>query len=182
MTKRLSPEVKAARKAARHVPSDIIVCGDLAYVKLSQGLTATIDAGDVPLVHARRWAAVRRFDGRAFYAVSGHGEQRVWMHRLIVDAERGQDVDHEDGDGLNNRRGNLRAATRAENSRNQRRRRNSRSGFKGVTWHKLGGRWAAQITANGKNHYLGLFDTPEAAHAAYVAASHTLHGQFARAA
>jgi len=54
------------------------------------------------------------------------------------------------------------------------------SGFKGVTWIKQSQKWAAQIQHNGQNHYLGLFNTAEEAHAVRCEAAHRLHGKFAR--
>jgi hypothetical protein len=102
------------------------------------------------------------------------------MHREIFGACDGQLVDHVDGDGLNNRRSNLRIATRAENNRNAAVRKDNTSGFKGVHWHKGDGRWQAQIRVAGKRIRLGAFDTPEAAHAAYCEAAARYHGAFAR--
>ena len=88
------------------------------------------------------------------------------------------DIDHEDGDGLHNWFINLRDATRAQNSGNTRRRSHNTSGFKGVT--RKGRRWAAQIMIDGRKCYLGTFDTPELAHAAYVEAARAHFGEFAR--
>jgi hypothetical protein len=88
-------------------------------------------------------------------------------------------VDHINGSTADNRWENLRACTQGENVRNQCRARDNSSGFKGVSYCR--GKWQAQIMAGGKQHYLGLFDSPEIAHAAYVAASGRLHGNFARA-
>lgn len=90
-------------------------------------------------------------------------------------------LDHIDGDGLNNRITNLRRATCAENARNRRRPRTNSSGLKGAVWHKKAGRWQAQLKLEGKAKYLGLFDTAEEAHAAYLSAANEFYKQFARA-
>lgn len=89
-------------------------------------------------------------------------------------------IDHRDGDGLSNRWDNLRLSTVSQNNANQQRRRDNTTGFKGVTWHKAAGRYQAKIGIAGASHYLGLFDTPEAAHAAYRAAASRAYGAFAR--
>jgi hypothetical protein len=94
----------------------------------------------------------------------------------------GMDIDHINGDGLDNRWSNLRLATRAENIRNSRTKATNTSGFKGVSWHKRDRKWQAHIKINGRSKNLGLFEAPEDAHAAYVAAAQKYHGEFARAA
>lgn len=88
-------------------------------------------------------------------------------------------IDHRDGNPANNCWNNLRRATYSENNANRALQRNNRSGFKGVSLR--GGKWRARIRKNGRLHALGAFATPEAAHAAYVAAAHRLFGEFARA-
>ena len=89
-------------------------------------------------------------------------------------------VDHIDGDGLNNRRGNLRLATAGQNQHNKGLQRNNTSGFKGVRWRSDKGKWVARIDKDGKRRHLGYFDTVEGAHSAYVAASMAIHGEFGR--
>lgn len=89
-------------------------------------------------------------------------------------------IDHINCDPGDNRFCNLREASRSENARNSKLNARNTSGFKGVTWEKNAKRWMAQIQVNCKNNNLGLFDTPEEAHSAYIAAAEKLHGEFAR--
>lgn len=89
-------------------------------------------------------------------------------------------VDHRNGIRLDNRWKNLRAATRSQNSQNAGAHKDSFSSLKGAHWHPGAGRWMASIMIAGKSHYLGLFATPELAHAAYCEAATRLHGEFAR--
>jgi hypothetical protein len=85
-------------------------------------------------------------------------------------------VDHRDGDNTNNAWLNLREATNAQNGQNQMQaQKGSTSGYLGVNWDKAKGKWLARIGLNGKSKNLGRFDTPEEAHAAYVAAKRKLH-------
>ncbi len=102
------------------------------------------------------------------------------MHRQIMNAPKGIEVDHINSNGLDNRRSNLRLANRSENMRNICATSRNTSGFKGVTWHKAHSKWQAQITLNRKTYYLGLRETPAEAHALYCEASKKLHGEFSR--
>lgn len=91
------------------------------------------------------------------------------------------DIDHMDCDTLNNRWRNLRSATRSQNNCNSKRRSDNKSGFKGVSRKSTSPKlWLASIAFEGKRRSLGLFATPEEAHAAYVAASAKIHGEFAK--
>lgn len=89
-------------------------------------------------------------------------------------------IDHIDLDRLNNRVFNLRIATAAQNHWNRPPNKRNKSGYKGVIFHKVSGRWAARISASRMKFHIGLFDTAEAAHEAYVAYSKLLHGEFSR--
>ena len=89
------------------------------------------------------------------------------------------ELDHKDRERQHNWIGNLRLADRGLNTQNRTRRKDSRSAYKGVTFHKASGRWSAQIQKNYVPKYLGLFDTPQEAYAAYAAAAAELFGEFA---
>jgi Demerecviridae HNH endonuclease len=89
-----------------------------------------------------------------------------------------QVIDHRDLDPSNNRLTNLRRATKSQNNANRRVCRNNASGLKGVSPDR--GRWRASIRKNGRRRHLGMFPTPQAAHAAYVKAARKLFGRFAR--
>ena len=105
-------------------------------------------------------------------------------HRVIMAMETGawpaNDVDHINGDRTDNRRANLRLATRSENLRNTGVKASSRSGIKGVTFHTARNKWVAQIRAGGENHRLGYFKCRTAAMVTYVKANRALHGEFGR--
>ena len=93
------------------------------------------------------------------------------------------DIDHIDGDRMNNRLSNLRLASRQQNNGNARLSKANTSGFKGVTRYNAKPRtkpWIAQITVNGKRKGLGYFATPEEAHEAYAAAAVQAFGEYAR--
>lgn len=116
-----------------------------------------------------------RIDGTAYY-----GHRLAWIY--VHGAWPAGAIDHADGDRRNNRIDNLRLATIRQNAANQRKRNGKSSPLKGVSWHAARNRWAAHIRINGKSTYLGLFDTEQAAHQAYVAAAINHFGEFARTA
>jgi len=104
-------------------------------------------------------------------------------HKLVWLAETGKwpdgIIDHKDHVTSDNRFSNLRACTPLENQKNMRKHRDNRSGFKGVCWHRRTRKWHARITANGKEHSLGVHGTPEEAAQAYDEAARRLHGAYA---
>lgn len=162
----------------------IRVDGNVAYIPLNKGYVAVIDAADVPLVDRWSWRALVEsntvYVGRDERRGRGQKRVRIYLHRVLSSPPDGVGVDHVDGDGLNNRRKNLRHATQLENNRNQKRRNDNTSGLKGVSWNKRDKKWRAAISVLGRTKNLGYFDTPEEAHAAYCIAAIDLHGQFAR--
>lgn len=158
--------------------------GDVAYVTLSKGLTAVIDAADAELVGQWNWRAQHK-GGNTFYAVREVGKRSerktIHLHRLLMGFPEGLEVDHIDCNGLNNRRSNLRTATRGQNARNVKRANKNKSGYRGVYQNKAGS-YCAQIRARKQYYHLGTFGTPQEAHAAYAAASKELHGEYGRVA
>jgi len=110
------------------------------------------------------------------------------LHRIILERVLGrtltrkEQVDHINGDTLDNRRENLRLATHAQNQQNRKVRSDSKSGYKGVWYRSDTGKWCAEIKANRKRYCLGSFGTPEDAYKAYCDAAKELHGEFARTA
>jgi hypothetical protein len=120
-----------------------------------------------------------------YYIVSIDGV--TWReHRIIWEWVHGQalaedyEIDHIDGDRGNNRIENLRKVSRRENQWNAQTRKDNTSGYKGVSWHKKSQRWAANISIDGKVKCLGMYDTPEEAHAAYCQRASEIRGEFAR--
>lgn len=142
-------------------------------VPLTQGKVAIIDAKDAPLVLARRWQVVRI--GKQWYARSN----REYLHRLLMSPPTGMTVDHINGDGLDNRRANLRIASHAQNHWNTGKQANNTSGYLGVTWSRQHRKWKAQIWAEGKMKCLGEFSCPIEAARARDAAAIRYRGEFA---
>ena len=129
-------------------------------------------------------AGTIREDG---YVIIGIDGELYLAHRLVHLYLYGElppadmDVDHIDGNPTNNRFWNLRVGTRSQNLHNSRLNKRSKCGFKGVRPTKKN-RFQARIAVNKQQVYLGVFDTPGEAHAAYVKAAVEHYGEFARAA
>jgi HNH endonuclease len=146
----------------------------LIEVPLTRGKVAIIDAEDAEAVLPFKWCA------RGPYAMSNLGNKcLVYLHRFLLSAPPGFEVDHIDGNGLNNRRSNLRLATRGQNRQNSRIRSNNVSGYQGVSWNSGRGMWRADIRLNGRAKFLGHFQMKEQAAIAYNDAARILFGEFA---
>lgn len=167
--------------ASRDMSRDMGVC----KVPLSRGLFALVSAEDYDRVMAHKWMA--RLEKRTWYAIRDLPREpgrkyrsKEKLHRFIMGAGPDVLVDHRDGDGLNNTRGNLRTASPGENNRNIRKPAHGlTSSFKGVSWHPKAQKYQATIRFNRKNHYLGLFADPVDAAWAYDREARKLHGDFA---
>lgn len=117
------------------------------------------------------------------YREIGIDGERHYAHRVAFLIMTGfwpsHQIDHESTEKFDMRWENLRDATPSQNRSNQKRRRSNTSGFKGVSKHQ-DGKWVAKITHQYQQIYIGLYETPEAAHAAYCEMAKALHGEFAR--
>lgn len=108
------------------------------------------------------------------------GQKGLRMHRLITNAPDGMDVDHINGDKLDNRCSNLRICTRQQNCWNVPTPRHNTSGYKGVQWRKDRQKWIAVIRVDNNLKRVGSFDTPQEASLAYQEAAKKYFGEFAR--
>lgn len=155
----------------------ISIDGDVATVVLAHNRAVTlIDAADVDLIRPYSWCATTP-RGRSGLQYANNTKMGR-MHCLIM-GERG--IDHIDGNGLNNRRGNLRVATVSQNAANQPVTRGT-SRYKGVIAvpRASGMKWQAQIGVGGRTRYIGIYVTEEEAAVAYDEMALHHYGEFAR--
>lgn len=145
-------------------------------VTLTNGGAALVDDDDLSLVSQYHWWASHKRNG--VYAETTVGHYTFGMHRLILGLTKGdpRQGDHRDGNGLDNRRANLRIATRSDNQRNQQRH-VPKHGYRGIC--PCVHRWRAQLSVNGQIIYLGHYVTKEAAAHAYDKAASLHFGEFA---
>lgn len=169
---------RAGRPAIPH-PTDPTA----ALIPLTRGKFAVVDIGDAERVSALKWRAKCNDAGHRVRWYASHrtpvGEE-VPLHRFILGLTPDDPlVDHEDGDGLNCRRSNMRRATHGQNMQNAPQRGNSRQPFKGVRHPHHTKGWSARITTNGRVIETKSFATPEEAARAYDDLARQHHGKFA---
>jgi hypothetical protein len=135
-----------------------------------------IDTTDYPMIQHSTWGLI--MSGHKLYVWARIGGKVTRMHRLLMSAPSGIEVDHVNGDTFDNRRSsNLRLCTHHQNAMN-RSKNIGREGFKGV--YPRAHKHVAAIKLNAKNIYLGIFSNPIDAALAYNAAAIKYHGEFAR--
>lgn len=153
--------------------------GRVRKIHLTMGQVALVDEADYGWLSEFKWFAMRQRSGGYYAGRCKPGGGVLYMHREILAPPAGVFTDHVNRAKLDNRRANLRPATRSQNCCNALKPRNA-SGFRGVSRHKRAVRWTASIQYQRRNQRLGLFDTAAEAARAYDAAARKLHGEFAR--
>ena len=154
-------------------------------IPLTKGKVAIIDDCDSGALLGNKWIA--HTDGYNWYAMRNPHKNGVRkyeaLHRHILgELCKDKVVDHINGDGLDNRRCNLRVCDSGGNAMNRRPRKEGISRFKGVGRKMSRGKfwkWCVYIQYEGRRKCVGYFDSEEAAALAYNAAAKTVHGEFA---
>lgn len=153
-------------------------------IYLGEGKFTIVDEQDYYRYNDYRWSPQKK--SRTYYAIRvvSNCEKTlriVSLHREIMNEPKGLLVDHKNGDGLDNRRANLRTATKFDSVHNRRKRKTKTSSrYTGVNIDKETGRWVARIRNRGKRTWLGSFKDEAAAARAYDEAAKKYHGEFAR--
>ena len=160
----------------------------MAEIPLTRGMVAIVDEEDFEQIKdlsEKKWQATRIDRGgknKLYYAKRGGGQRAlplIYMHQLLLDVPKDKEVDHIDGNGLNNRRSNLRICYHPQNCFNRRKQFNTSSIYKGVYWNKQRHKWQAQIKFEGRRHFLGRFTNEVQAALAYNKAAKKEYGEFA---
>lgn len=146
-------------------------------IPLTQGKVALVDDEDYPGLSKHRWYAHK--NRNKYYAMRNsprdhitHKRSLICMHAVIAGTPKGMDTDHINGNGLDNRRCNLRIVTARQNQQNQNIQKSSK--YPGVHWQKDARKWRAQIRVNGKQQYLGYYDDEETAGIVYAMACNAI--------
>lgn len=153
-------------------------------IPLTQDMVALVDDEDYEGLAKWKWCYRKREHNHIGYALRNARKQdgkqaTIYMHRIILNLPRGCETDHINGNGLDNRKENLRVATITQNRWNRGKSHNNTSGFKGVDWCKRDKKWRAKIEVNKKSVFLGLFKDKLEAVKVYNAAAIKYHGEFA---
>jgi hypothetical protein len=148
-------------------------------IPLTKGNVALVDDEDYAELSRYRWHfgcgyAIRNSP------TENQKKKTVRMHTEILGKVDGLEVDHINGNGLDNRRENLRHATRAQNQHNQTQRVGASSRYKGVYWYKTTRKWSAQIAVNGHGKSIGYYTSERDAALAYNEAARKYFGEYAR--
>lgn len=134
-------------------------------IQLTQGKFTIVDDEDYIELNKYNWCVSK---GRnTLYAVRRCSNKVIRIHRILLDCPENNMVDHINGNGLDNRKENLRICNKSQNNGNSKLRVDNTSGFKGVFYHKSTKKWTSQIKINGKRKYLGLFTDKLEAKEAY---------------
>lgn len=141
-------------------------------IALTQGKYALVDDEDYERLVQHKWYYNRG------YAVRG-ASPKILMHRVVNETPEGKETDHINMDKLDNRKSNLRTATRKQNAVNRGTQSNNTSGYKGVSWHKGSRKWCAYIIKDKKTKFLGYFKDKKQAALAHDNAALAAFGEFA---
>lgn len=150
-------------------------CGGHCFVGLTKGYVALVSPEDHDILDSASWHAEKKRN--VVYARSDASRPFRMLHRAILKPETSDTIDHKNDNGLDNRRGNIRPATAAQNSINRKVTKRSRSGYIGV--FETPSSWAAQINKESGCWHLGNFDTPEEAAIARDIGAIQEYGDFA---
>jgi hypothetical protein len=150
-------------------------------IQLTQGKVALVDDEDYERCMQYKWCAVYSHRD-TYYAKRALPLTRVMqpLASFIMCVSKGVIIDHIDNDGLNAQKHNLRVATQTENKRNARKRANTSSQYKGVSWSKRNKKWRAYVRYKHTQIYLGYFVNEIDAALAYDDAARKYYGEFAR--
>ncbi len=142
-------------------------------IPVSRGYHALVDDEDYEQLIQRKWSYC------CGYAVARWNMKMIKMHRMILGAKPGEQIDHVNLNKLDNRRGNLRMASVYDQARHHPRMKTNKTGFKGIYWRKSRSCWVAVIKVAGRRMYLGHFQDKIEAARAYDLGAILHFGEFA---
>jgi hypothetical protein len=148
-------------------------------IPLTQGKFALVDDDDFEWLNQWKWYYKDGYAARNI-TVGKKKQKTIRMHIEIMKPPDGMDIDHIHGDGLDNRKLELRLCTMPGNIANSKIRVDNVTGYKGVSFHKRRGKFISQIRVNNKLKHIGYYVTAEEAAHAYDNAAVVFFGQFAR--
>lgn len=148
-------------------------------IPLTRGMVAIVDDDDFERINKHKWYACKK-GKQSIRWYARRNSRAVYMHNEIMTPPHGMEIDHINGNTLDNRKSNLRPVTRYQNSLNTAVRSDSVTGVKGVGWHSRRQQYRARITVNGNKMNLGWFNSLVDAITARKDAEQKHHGDFRR--
>jgi len=122
-------------------------------IKLTQGQFTLVDEEDFDYLNQWKWS----YNPSGGYAYRNQNNHGIWLHRLLINPPKGFETDHINGDGLDNRRANLRIVTHQQNLMNQKVKSNNKTGYAGVSFERSRKRWFASLYLGGKTIFQKRF-------------------------
>ena len=154
-------------------------------IPLTKGKSAIVDNNDYDILAKYSWysneSSTTPYAYRSRWISGENRSVEIPMHHVVMNCVgRGEEVDHINGNGLDNRKENLRFVTRAQNNWNQKPRNCTSSRYKGVSWNKRREYWESYIQVNNRKHHLGSYQNEEMAALAYDLSALCMRGEYAR--
>lgn len=175
------PTGKPACLSRQGMTSALDVKGDeMKEILLSRGEKTIVDDADFAYLSQWKWSLFKWSKSNTYYAGRRCDRKIIYMHIQLMNYPQNITVDHNDGNGLNDQRSNLRLATQSQQKMNTTKNSRNTSGFKGVCWDKTHNKWRVRIGVNGKKINVGRFDNPIDAARAYDEAAIKYFGEFAK--
>ncbi len=148
-------------------------------IYLTQGKFTLVDDSDFEWLNSFIWSYHQGYAERHTPTINGK-RTIISIHKMLMNPPKGKEVDHINGNRNDNRRNNLRIVSYAGQARNAGLRKDSTSGFKGVSWHRYRKAWSVRICVNYKRIFIGYFNNLRDAGLAYNNAAIKYFGEFAR--
>lgn len=146
----------------------------MKQITVTHGKVTLVDDEDFDYLNQYKWHCNKGYVSRT------GNNKHLRMHRVIMHVQGDLQVDHIDGNPLNNQKNNLRICTSSQNNKNKKTPHTNTSGFRGVSYHVSNKKWQSQIQVDGKQIHLGYFKTPEEASISYEDFAKKTFGSFLR--
>jgi hypothetical protein len=155
----------------------------MKYLELTKNKKTLVDDNDFDFLNQWSWYWVGKRGSKYGYAertqrIRGR-QTHIKLHRLLANAKKGEQVDHINGDSLDNRRENLRLCSQSQNNANRKILTTNKSGYRGVSWSNHAKKWRTVFKVNSEQRHLGYFDNIRDAAKAYNLEAKKYFGDFA---
>jgi hypothetical protein len=148
-------------------------------IQLTNEIFTIVDDEDFEYLNQWKWYLLKSKTNYYAIRTSRPENKLIQLHRVVIQAKKGEIVDHVNRNKLDNRKSNLRICTISQNNQNRKISKLNKSGFNGVSWNSNNKKWVAQIACNNKKVHIGFFNDPIEAAKAFNEAAIKFHKEFA---